>query len=149
MQQDVVVPPQYAVSLTEAAVVKVDKLLAAEGASGLALRIRVESGGCAGLRYQLYFDDQYTKVLAKDLAERADEGAAEPDDEEMAAQRAAMVSAGESVLWFDGVAVLVDKKSGLYLDGAVIDFVDTLQKQGFTIENPNAQGGCACGDSFH
>ena len=60
-----------------------------------------------------------------------------------------MVSAGESVLWCDRVAVLVDKKSGLHLDGAVIDFVDTLRKQGFVIENPNAQGGWACGDSFH
>lgn len=149
MQQDVGTVPQYAVSLTRAAVAKVDKLLAAEGAAGFGLRLRVEPGGCAGLRYQLYFDDQYAKVLVKDLAERADEGFAEPDDEETAAQRAAMVSSGESVLWFDGVAVLVDKKSGVYLDGAVIDFVDTLQKQGFVIENPIAQGGCACGDSFH
>ena len=36
-----------------------------------------------------------------------------------------------------------------YLDGATIDFEDTIQKQGFTIDNPNAGGSCACGDSFH
>ena len=35
------------------------------------------------------------------------------------------------------------------LDGASIDFEDTIQKQGFTIDNPNAAGSCACGDSFH
>ena len=36
------------------------------------------------------------------------------------------------------------------LDGdAVIDFVDSIEKQGFTIDNPNASGSCACGDSFH
>ena len=35
-----------------------------------------------------------------------------------------------------------------YLDGASIDFEDTIQKQGFTIDNPNAAGSCACGDSF-
>ena len=36
------------------------------------------------------------------------------------------------------------------LDGdATVDFEDTIQKQGFTIDNPNAQGSCACGDSFH
>ena len=35
------------------------------------------------------------------------------------------------------------------LNGAVIDFVDTIEKQGFTIDNPNATGSCACGDSFH
>ncbi len=35
------------------------------------------------------------------------------------------------------------------LTGATIDFVDTIEKQGFTIDNPNATGSCACGDSFH
>jgi iron-sulfur cluster assembly accessory protein len=49
----------------------------------------------------------------------------------------------------DGVEVVVDKMSVPYLDGASIDFEDTIQKQGFTIDNPNAQGSCACGDSFH
>ena len=32
-----------------------------------------------------------------------------------------------------------------YLDGASIDFEDTIQKQGFTSDNPNASGSCACG----
>jgi iron-sulfur cluster assembly accessory protein len=36
-----------------------------------------------------------------------------------------------------------------YLAGATIDFADTIEKQGFTIDNPNAHGSCACGDSFH
>jgi iron-sulfur cluster assembly accessory protein len=36
-----------------------------------------------------------------------------------------------------------------YLDGATIDFKDTISEQGFTIDNPNAAGSCACGDSFH
>jgi iron-sulfur cluster assembly accessory protein len=36
-----------------------------------------------------------------------------------------------------------------YLNGATIDFVDTIEKQGFTIDNPNATGSCACGDSFN
>src|ERR1700742_2364646 len=49
----------------------------------------------------------------------------------------------------DGVEVVVDKMSVPYLDGASIDFEDTIQKQGFTIDNPNASGSCACGDSFH
>ncbi|MEO5534774.1 MAG: iron-sulfur cluster insertion protein ErpA [Pseudolysinimonas sp.] len=50
---------------------------------------------------------------------------------------------------FDGVEVVVDKMSVPYLEGAAIDFEDTIQKQGFTIDNPNASGSCACGDSFH
>jgi len=50
---------------------------------------------------------------------------------------------------FDGVEVVIDKMSVPYLDGASIDFEDTISKQGFTIDNPNAGGSCACGDSFH
>lgn len=48
-----------------------------------------------------------------------------------------------------GVAVITDKMSYPYLMGATIDFLDTIEAQGFTIDNPNAQGSCACGDSFH
>ncbi len=56
---------------------------------------------------------------------------------------------GDAVRDFDGVEVVVDKMSVPYLDGASIDFEDTISKQGFTIDNPNAGGSCACGDSFH
>jgi iron-sulfur cluster assembly accessory protein len=56
---------------------------------------------------------------------------------------------GDVVTDFGGVAVVVDRMSVPYLNGAVIDFVDTIEKQGFTIDNPNATGSCACGDSFH
>jgi iron-sulfur cluster assembly accessory protein len=56
---------------------------------------------------------------------------------------------GDVVSDFGGVSVVVDRMSLPYLNGAVIDFVDTIEKQGFTIDNPNAGGSCACGDSFH
>ncbi|HEU5042849.1 MAG TPA: iron-sulfur cluster insertion protein ErpA [Nocardioidaceae bacterium] len=56
---------------------------------------------------------------------------------------------GDLVSDFNGVHVVVDRMSAPYLNGAVIDFVDTIEKQGFTIDNPNATGSCACGDSFH
>ena len=56
---------------------------------------------------------------------------------------------GDVTTDFDGVTVVVDRMSVPYLNGAVIDFVDSIEKQGFTIDNPNATGSCACGDSFH
>ena len=56
---------------------------------------------------------------------------------------------GDVVKDFNGVGVVTDRMSAPYLSGAVIDFVDTIEKQGFTIDNPNAGGSCACGDSFH
>ena len=56
---------------------------------------------------------------------------------------------GDEIREFDGVNVVVDRMSLPYLHGASIDFVDTIEKQGFTIDNPMATGSCACGDSFH
>ena len=56
---------------------------------------------------------------------------------------------GDALVEFGGVGLAVDRMSKPYLDGATIDFVDTIEKQGFTIDNPNAQNSCACGDSFH
>jgi iron-sulfur cluster assembly accessory protein len=94
----------------------VKTLLSAEGRDDLRLRITVQPGGCSGLIYQLFFDEQ--------LEEQ------------------------DAIVEFDGVGVVVDQMSIPYLDGASIDFEDTIQKQGFTIDNPNAAGSCACGDSF-
>ena len=56
---------------------------------------------------------------------------------------------GDALRDYDGVEVVVDRMSVPYLNGAMIDFVDSIEKQGFTIDNPNATGSCACGDSFH
>lgn len=55
---------------------------------------------------------------------------------------------GDAIKNYDGVEVIVDKMSVPYLSGATIDFADTIEKQGFTVDNPNAQSSCACGDSF-
>lgn len=104
------------VELTDAAAQKAAALLAQEGRDDLALRIAVQPGGCAGLRYQLFFDD---RQLDGDLVDQ-----------------------------FEGVRLVVDRMSAPYLMGAKIDFADTIESQGFTIDNPNASGSCACGDSF-
>ena len=56
---------------------------------------------------------------------------------------------GDIVTDFGGVEVVVDRMSSPYLAGATIDFADRIDAQGFTIDNPNAQNSCACGDSFH
>ncbi|WP_434448421.1 HesB/IscA family protein [Lentzea sp. E54] len=109
--------PSHGVTLTDAAAVKAKALLDQEGRDDMHLRIAVQPGGCAGLRYQLFFDER-----ALD---------------------------GDAMVDFNGMKVAVDRMSAPYVEGAVIDFVDTIEKQGFTIDNPNAGGSCACGDSFH
>jgi iron-sulfur cluster assembly accessory protein len=55
---------------------------------------------------------------------------------------------GDVVREFSGVNVVTDRMSAPYLMGATIDFLDTIEKQGFTIDNPSATSSCACGDSF-
>lgn len=49
---------------------------------------------------------------------------------------------------FHGIEVVVDKRSLLYLSGAVVDFHDDLNKRGFTVTNPTAKSTCGCGSSY-
>lgn len=56
---------------------------------------------------------------------------------------------GDAIMDFDGLEVIVDRMSVPYLNGSVVHFEDSISKQGYTIDNPNAGGSCACGDSFH
>ena len=48
----------------------------------------------------------------------------------------------------NGVQVVIDKRSMLYLTGATVDFHDDLNKRGFSVTNPQAKGTCGCGSSF-
>jgi iron-sulfur cluster assembly accessory protein len=105
------------ITLTQSAAGKVKELLAEEGRDDIALRVAVQPGGCSGLRYAMYLDDQVT-------------------DKDSTAEQF-------------GVRLVIDRMSAPYLSEATVDFVDTLERSGFTIDNPAAQGGCACGNSFH
>lgn len=49
---------------------------------------------------------------------------------------------------FGDVQVVVDPSSAMLLDGATLDYADGLQQAGFSIDNPNAQRSCGCGQSF-
>jgi iron-sulfur cluster assembly accessory protein len=49
---------------------------------------------------------------------------------------------------FDGLKVLVDGVSAMYLNGCVVDYVETLEGAGFKFENPNVRSTCGCGSSF-
>jgi iron-sulfur cluster assembly protein len=48
----------------------------------------------------------------------------------------------------NGVNVVVDKKSALLLDGTTLGWYSSLERQGFTFDNPNAVKSCGCGKSF-
>ncbi len=56
---------------------------------------------------------------------------------------------GDAVFDANGLSIYLDATSALYLDGAIVDYVETPTATGFSIENPNAaaMGACSCGDS--
>lgn len=55
---------------------------------------------------------------------------------------------GDNQFSLNGVSVIIDPRSAMYLEGAEIDFVDNLMGGGFKIDNPNAASSCGCGSSF-
>ncbi len=55
---------------------------------------------------------------------------------------------GDFVFESNGVRLYVDSASATYLEGATVDYVDSLMGGGFRIENPNAVSTCSCGQSF-
>lgn len=103
------------ITVTNAAVEEVKKLISKESDPELMLRLGVEGGGCSGLSYKLGFS-------------KRNEGDKEFD--------------------FNGVKVVVDSKSYLYLDGITLDYTDGLTGKGFTFQNPSATRTCGCGSSF-
>lgn len=54
----------------------------------------------------------------------------------------------DSVFEQDGISVIVDQKSLVYLDGTEVDFVREGLNEGFEFKNPNQKGECGCGESF-
>lgn len=54
----------------------------------------------------------------------------------------------DKVYDFDGLKVYIDQASMLYLDGASVDYVETLEGAGFKFTNPNVKNTCGCGSSF-
>lgn len=54
----------------------------------------------------------------------------------------------DEVYEMNGISVVVDKRSLLYLGGVTVDFHDDLNKRGFSISNPTAKSTCGCGSSF-
>lgn len=107
--------------VTSEAAEKIAILLARESNDELALRLAVQPGGCSGLRQQLFFDDRRLEGDTRWTVET-------------------------STRDFD---VTVDRMSAPYLQEATLDYVDTINKQGFTLDIPSASGSCACGDSFY
>ncbi len=104
------------VTLTEAAVVEVSRLMDVQDLTEGGLRLGVKGGGCSGLSYTINFDDKIGEF--------------------------------DTVCEQDGVKVIVDAKSAIYLEGMQLDYQKDLVSGGFKFINPNASKTCGCGESF-
>jgi iron-sulfur cluster assembly accessory protein len=109
---------QALVGITDAAAAYVRRAADQQGKDH-GVRLRILAGGCSGLEYRL------------DLLDRG-EGPG-PEEREIVS---------------NGIRVVTDLKSAIYVTGSVIDYEQTLLRRGFKIRNPNATSTCSCGDSF-
>lgn len=113
---DITTSNQPIVTLTEAAIKEVKRLLNVQGITEGGLRLGVKGGGCSGLSYTLNFDEQ--------------------------------VGPYDTVQDIDGIRVIIDAKSAIYLQGTQLDFHKDLVSGSFKFINPNANKTCGCGESF-
>jgi iron-sulfur cluster insertion protein len=106
------------ITVTESAVKKLKEILAEENNPDLKVRMFVSGGGCSGMQYGFTLEDQ----------------PANEDDFDLEVA--------------PGVHMLVDAMSGQYVQGAEVDWKESVQGAQFAISNPNAQTTCGCGSSF-
>jgi len=109
-------PQTPAITLTDAALTELKRLINVQGLTEGGLRVGVKGGGCSGLSYTINFDEK--------------------------------IGPHDTVCEFDGVKVIVDMKSAIYLQGTQLDFQKDLMSGSFKFVNPNAQKTCGCGESF-
>lgn len=107
------------ISITERAADRIKQIREEQQiAEDALLRVGVVSGGCSGLTYDLEFDTKEN-----------------PDEEEQQFEE-------------NGIKLIVDMRSFLYLSGTELDYTDGLNGEGFHFHNPNANRTCSCGESF-
>ena len=104
------------VTMTDAAVKEVKRLLDLQGITEGGLRLGVKGGGCSGLSYTVNFDDKIGEF--------------------------------DTVTKIEGVNVIVDAKSAIYLQGMTLDYQKDMVSGAFKFINPNASKTCGCGESF-
>jgi iron-sulfur cluster assembly protein len=107
------------ISISDRAIRRIDEIRTEQNVPKDAfLKVGVVSGGCSGLTYDLDFDSDV-----------------EPQE-------------NDKIFELNGMKVLVDMRSFLYLAGTELDYTDGLEGEGFHFHNPNASRTCSCGESF-
>jgi iron-sulfur cluster assembly protein len=124
-------PAQKGIQITVKALKRIRIAMAKENVSPEqgGLRVGIQGGGCSGLSYNIRFDSQ-------------------PRERDRVYSFGAGVETAGDPTNGDPIRVFVDPKSFIYLHGMVLDFEETLMRQGFNFINPNSTKSCGCGSSF-
>src|SRR6266478_7797558 len=124
-------PEQKGIQITEKALKRIRVAMAKENVSPEqgGLRVGIQGGGCSGLSYNIRFDTQPR------------------ERDRVYAFGAGIPTAGDPTNGAP-IRIFVDPKSFIYLHGMVLDFEETLMRQGFNFINPNSTKSCGCGSSF-
>jgi iron-sulfur cluster assembly protein len=109
-------------TVSPAAVEAIGRQMKKRGTPDASLRVGLRGGGCSGFSYVIEFHDGPPQARDRVFESVASDGTA--------------------------VRVLVDPKSLIYLNGTLLDWEQTLMRQGFKFVNPNEKSGCGCGSSF-
>src|ERR1700682_569678 len=123
-------PAKGGVKVTEKALAKVRTAIVKEGISPEqgGLRLGVQGGGCSGLSYNIRFD---TQPRERDRVYAFSQTHLDPAATDL-----------------PPIRIFVDPKSFIYLHGMVLDYEETLMRQGFNFINPHSTKSCGCGSSF-
>jgi iron-sulfur cluster assembly protein len=113
---------EAAVTVTPQAVDAIARQVKKRGTPEAALRLGIRGGGCSGFSYVIEFHDGVAHARDRVFEYTASDGTP--------------------------VRVVIDPKSLLYLNGTVLEWEQTLMRQGFKFANPNEKSGCGCGHSF-
>jgi iron-sulfur cluster assembly protein len=111
-----------AIGVTPQAVDAIARQMKKRGTPEASLRLGIRGGGCSGFTYVIEFYDGPPHARDRVFAHVATDGTA--------------------------VRVVVDPKSLVYLNGTMLEWEQTLMRQGFKFANPNEKAGCGCGTSF-
>jgi iron-sulfur cluster assembly protein len=124
-------PGKKGIQITDKALKRIRIAMAKENVSPDqgGLRVGIQGGGCSGLSYNIRFD---TQPRERDRVYSFGAGMATVGDPTNGAP----------------IRLFVDPKSFIYLHGMVLDFEETLMRQGFNFINPNSTKSCGCGSSF-
>src|SRR5260221_4756204 len=110
------------ISVSPQAVDAIARQVKKRGTMDASLRLGIRGGGCSGFSYVIEFNDGPPRARDRVLDYVASDGTK--------------------------VRVVVDPKSLVYLNGTVLEWEQTLMRQGFKFVNPNEKSGCGCGSSF-